>query len=88
MVSPLVPGCEDRFRFTANGAIYPRCDDLAVKTTIDKLGLNLPILRELRAAAIDGLYDLSKADIGRLLKRGRDGRFREFHTTIRQVLAT
>lgn len=76
-----------RFRFTANGDMFPRLDDDAgAEATIRRLGLNLPKLRSLRAAAIDGLYDLPKADIGRLLDRGEGGKFLEFHAAIKQVL--
>lgn len=88
LVSPLDPDCEMRFRFTANGDMFPRLDDDAgAEATIRRLRLNLPKLRELRAAAVDGLYDLPKADIRRLLDRVEDGKFLEFHTTIRQILS-
>lgn len=87
LVSPLEADCEMRFRFTANGDMFPRLDDDAgAEATIRRLGLNLPKLRSLRAAAIDGLYDLPKADIGRLLDRGEGGKFLEFHAAIKQVL--
>ena len=89
LVSPLVPDCEDRFIFTANGDIFPRRDnDAGAKETIRKLGLNIAKLRALRAAAVDGLYDVPQSDIGQLLTRGADGKFLAFHTTIKQVLAT
>ena len=39
------------------------------------------------AAAVDALYGVPKAEIGRLPARGADGRFLEFHTTIEQVLS-
>lgn len=89
LVSPLAPNCEERFTFTANGDIFPHRDnDAGAKETIRKLGLNIDKLRALRAAAVDGLYDVPQADIRQLLTRGADGKFLAFHTTIKQVLAT
>lgn len=88
LISPLAPDCEGRFRFTANGDIFPRDNDVGAKVTIERLGLDLPKLNALRAAAVDGLCDLSKTEIRQLLVRGTNGRFLEFHTTIKQVLST
>ena len=88
LLSPLEADCEDRLRFTANGDVFPRSiDDEAAKTTIEKLGLDLPKLRALRAAAIDALYTLSNEEIERLLERRLDGQLLEFHTAIAQVLS-
>lgn len=88
LVSPMEPNCEVRFRFTANGDIFPGTDnDAGARETIRRLALNLPKLRALRAAAIDELYGLTRTDVERLLARDPDGRFMEFHTTIRQVLS-
>lgn len=87
LLSPLEAGCEDRLRFTANGAVFPRSpNDEAAETTIKRLGLDLPKLRALRAAAIDALHTASSEEVERLLERGLDGRLLEFHTTIAQVL--
>ena len=86
LLSPLDPDCEVRFQFTANGDIFPRDGDPAAETTIKRLGLDLPKLNALRSATVDALIDLSEAQIRQLLDRGTDGRFQEFHTTIRQVL--
>ena len=89
LVSPLESDCEDRFQFTANGDIFPRqSNDAGAKVTIRKLGLNIPKLRALRAAAVDEMYRLSQTDISQLLGRGTDGKFLEFHTTIKQVLSS
>ena len=55
---------------------------------IDRLGLGLPKLNALRAAAVDALSDLCMTDIRKLLGRGPDGRFLAYYTTIRQVLTT
>ena len=88
LISPLEEGCERRFRYTGNGDIVPRVDgDIAAETTIRKLGLDLPKLRELRAIAIDVFHELSADEIRLMLERGADGRYLAFHTTIAQVLA-
>ena len=88
LISPLVPDCEGRFKFTANGDIFPRCHtDNAASSTIRKLGLDLNKLRALRAAAVDALYDLPRAQVRQILASKTDGRFVAFHTTIYQVLS-
>ena len=86
LVSPLDADCEVRFEFTANGDVFPRDDDPAAEKTIQRLGLDLPKLNALRRAAVEALIDLPEPDIQQLLARGTDGRFQQFHTTIRQVL--
>ena len=89
LISPLQADCENRFIFTANGDVFPRSnDDAAAKTTIKRLGLDLPKLRALRAAAIDALYTVSSEEIERLLERRIDGRLLDFYTTIAQVLSS
>ncbi len=89
IISPLASDCEDRFRFTANGDIFPRReDDASAQVTIKKLALDISKLRALRAAAVDELCNLSPANIRRLLTRGTDGKFCPFHTTIKQVLSS
>lgn len=89
LLSPLEAGCEDRLRFTANGAVFPRSpNDEAAETTIKRLGLDLPKLRALRAAAIDALHTASSEEIEQLLERRADGRLLDFHTTIAQVLSS
>ena len=89
LISPLAPDCEDRFMFTGNGQIFPRCDDdEAARTTLAKLAIDLPQLAAMRAKAVDALYDedLSKDEIAILLGNREDGGFQAFFTTIRQVL--
>lgn len=82
LVSPLSPGCEGRFSFTANGEILPRRDDDAgAKETIRRLRLDLPKLRALRAAAVDALLDLPKSEIRQHLTRN----ILQFHSTIQHV---
>ena len=88
LLSPREADCGDRFRFTANGAVFPRStNDAAAETTIKRLGLDLPKLRALRAAAIDALHTLSSDKIERLLERRGNGRLLAFHSTIAQVLS-
>ena len=88
LISPLAEGCERRFRYTGNGDIFPRMDgDAGAETTIRRLGLDLPKLRELRAAAVDAFRDLSEEEVGRMLERRADGGYLEYHSTIAQVLA-
>ena len=87
LITPLAPGCEDRFRFTGDGQVFAAGDDEAAKTTIDRLGLNLPKLQALRAEAVDALADLPVADVQTLLATPTPaGEFVEFFTTIRQLL--
>ncbi len=87
MVSPLNPICESKFRFTADGAIYPRTDDdSAAQETVTRLQLDIPKLRDLRAAAIDALIDLTQAEVQTCLQRNHTGMFPEFFVAIRQVL--
>lgn len=88
LISPLEEGCERRFRYTGNGDMFPRMDgDAGAETTIRRLGLNLPKLRALRAAAVDEVCSLSEEEVGQMLERRADGRFLPFHSTIAQVLA-
>jgi uncharacterized protein (TIGR02646 family) len=98
MVSPLDRGCEQRFKFTAAGEIYPRRpSDAASAETIRRLGLNIDKLQALRRKAIEamleGLDDLSSAsDVEDLIKafneRDTSGEFTEFSTAITDVLKT
>ena len=89
LISPLEESCENRFIYTGNGGIFPRTDgDAAAETTIRKLGLDLPKLRELRAAAIDAFGDLAVEDIERMLVRRADGAYPAFYSAIAQVLAS
>lgn len=88
LISPLDEDCEYRFRFTADGGISPRLeDDSGAEVTIRKLGLDLPKLRALRAAALDVLYEVSQEEVRRLLARRPGGEFLPFYTIIEQVLA-
>ena len=87
LISPLQQNCDKRFMFAANGEIRPRCsNDSAAATTIKRLGLCLPKLNRLRAAAVNALSDLQPAQIEKLLVRGPDGSFLPYYTTIEDVL--
>ncbi|MBF0551844.1 MAG: TIGR02646 family protein [Deltaproteobacteria bacterium] len=84
-ISPLQPDCEEHFRFLANGEIRPRTEnDKAAETTIDKLGLNIPKLKNMRKGAIAGLpsSDLTSDEIKELTvahsSRDKDGAFTDF----------
>lgn len=92
LVSPLIPGCEDRFSFTGDGVIKPATDDdQAASETITKLGLNIQKLNALRAMAIEPFLDdnLSSEEmrdfVTGYLNKDVSGRFGEFWTTIRYL---
>ena len=87
LISPLEADCGRNFLFTGNGEIFARnSNDPRSRTTIKKLGLNLPKLQALRSAAIDALRDLSSEEVLQLLQRRHDGRYVSFNTAIGQVL--
>ncbi|HIJ83351.1 MAG: TIGR02646 family protein [Magnetococcales bacterium] len=87
LVSPLDPGCEARFKFTAIGKMVAADpEDVAARETIDKLGLNIEKLQALRKGAIDALMDNSPDQIYQILDMPINGEFQEFLTTIRAVL--
>lgn len=76
-VSPHQPDCEDRFAYGFNGAIRPASEsDIAAKTTIQKLGLDLDRLRVLRSealnVALDGVEDMSAEVIEALIRGYRN----------------
>ena len=57
MISPLDANCEDCFRYSGFGDILATEESdklVAVETTIEKLGLNIPKLTRMRREAIDG----------------------------------
>jgi len=92
LVSPLSVGCEERFRFTGDGLIYPaKADDAGAETTIRKLGLDIPKLNDLRKNAIAPFVDETldeaefKSFVAGYLAPDAAGRFGEFWTTIRHL---
>jgi uncharacterized protein (TIGR02646 family) len=89
LISPLDPHCESRFAFTADGRIRPSRDaDVAVRTTIIKLGLAIPKLNALREQAIEPFLDESlepdelQRFIAGYLEPDTSGNLGEFWTTI------
>jgi uncharacterized protein (TIGR02646 family) len=64
-VSPLDPGCTERFSFNLRGEIFPTIEnDEAAKKTINKLGLDDPELIALRRSAIRGALEPAKQLLG------------------------
>jgi uncharacterized protein (TIGR02646 family) len=58
MVSPLEINCADFFKYTGAGEIQPRDDTskkAAAEATIDRLGLNIDKLKNMRRIAIDAV---------------------------------
>ncbi|PUE35105.1 retron system putative HNH endonuclease [Limnohabitans sp. Jir72] len=97
-VSPLVEGCEARFRFELSGEIKVENEaDAAGKNTIEKIGLNNARLQELRRQAFIemGLHPKSKrplsspAKVNQLLAawryRNAEQKFKEFCIPLRQI---
>jgi len=92
LISPLDPGCEDRFAFTGDGLIKPAADhDQAASETITRLGLSIPKLNDMRAKVIEPFLDeeLSLEEVQSFvdgyLTQDTSGRFGEFWTTIRYL---
>jgi uncharacterized protein (TIGR02646 family) len=94
LVSPLDVDCESKFKYTFDGHIEPRlAEDIAAKTTIDKLQLKIDKLNDLRRKAIEPFLDgeLSETDItnfakGYLVDKSENsGMFNEFYTTIKYL---
>lgn len=91
LVSPMQPGCENRFRFDEWGHIFPSEADQAAHMTIQKLGLDLPKLVSLRAAAIEPFLDeeLSSSEFKQFvqgyLQKDSHNAFSPFWTTIQQL---
>lgn len=92
LISPLEPGCESRFAFTGDGGIQVATEgDSAAAKTIEKLGLGIPKLNDLRAKTIEPFLDesLSEQDlkdfVSGYLEIDASGYFGEFWTTIRYL---
>ncbi|MFZ4594219.1 MAG: retron system putative HNH endonuclease, partial [Verrucomicrobiaceae bacterium] len=60
-VSPLSVGCEARFEFNFQGHITAKEGDVAAKTTIRKLGLDAPLLTDLRRQEIVGVLGKTRS---------------------------
>lgn len=89
-ISPLSADCEQRFKYNVlTGEVYGDEGDEDVKTTVDILNLNHPVLTKERKAAIRGFcYDeqgnaLSKVDLvtlkNRLMRRDPDRHYRNLY---------
>lgn len=92
LISPLDPHCETAFKFTADGHIQQReVQDLAAVTTIEKLGLNIPKLRDLRAKAFEPFLEPSLSDselkqfVAGYLSPSPSGEFNPFWSSIRYL---
>ena len=92
LVSPLDPMCEQRFSYTADGAMRPTNeDDSGAAETIMRLGLDIPKLKDLRAKTIEPFLaeSLSPEElqtfVSGYLRKDTEGRYGEFWTTIRHV---
>jgi uncharacterized protein (TIGR02646 family) len=92
LVSPFDPNCASHFAFTGDGKIKPTSDtDIAASVTIERLGLDIRKLNDLRANAIEPFLDdsldandMQKFVIG-YLERNTDKHFNEFWTTIHDL---
>jgi uncharacterized protein (TIGR02646 family) len=92
LISPLEEACEKRFRFNGDGTIWPTdAYDEAAITTIEKLGLNLPLMNKSRNQAIEVFLDdeLTEEEFKKFvddyLQKDNQGMFGEFWTTIKQL---
>lgn len=89
LISPLYVDCESRFTYTGNGGIKPaNTHDLSAEKTIEKLGLDIRKLNDMRAKSIEPFLDddLSVEDmrafVSGYLSRDPSGHFGAFWTTI------
>lgn len=92
LISPLDPGCENRFSYIEDGAIKPsETEDSAADITINKLGLNIPKLNDLRRKAIEPFIDdmLTEEDlrvfVAAYLNPDAEGVFGEFYMMIKSI---
>lgn len=92
MVSPLTKQCENRFRYLADGQITG--EDKAATKTIEKLNLDVDLLRASRSKAIDAIIDnmdsLTSSDVDKLIQGfknlNQNGYYTEFSMAIIYVL--
>ncbi|MGJ0320172.1 retron system putative HNH endonuclease [Aliarcobacter cryaerophilus] len=91
LISPFDSSSESKFGFKADGTIYPKINANDAQTTIEKLGLDIPKLNNLRKTVIEAFLDDSlnedemKTFIKSHLQRDSSGKFGEFHTTIKYI---
>ncbi|MGE4518919.1 MAG: retron system putative HNH endonuclease [Desulfobacteraceae bacterium] len=92
LVSPFNKDCENQFEFYGNGEIAPfGFENTAAETTIEKLGLNIPKLIDLRKKAIEPFLEENldtqelKKFVKGYLKPDSDGKLGEFYTVIESL---
>lgn len=92
LISPLANGCEERFAYSGDGLIRPSDQaDESARVTIEKLGLDMAKLNDLRKKAIDPFVDATLSEtefcqfVTGYLDRDTEGMFGEFCTTIRHL---
>ena len=92
LISPFEAACEERFAFEGDGLIKPAAaHDQAASVTINRLGLDIPKLNDLRSKAIEPFLDegLSHEEmqvfVSGYLAIDTTGHFGEFWTTIRYL---
>jgi uncharacterized protein (TIGR02646 family) len=94
LISPFDLNCENRFKYTADGWIIPAdSNDEAARQTIEKLGLNIPKLIDMRKQTIEPFIDpenpLSELELQQFivgyLKQDKQGMLGEFWTTIKYL---
>lgn len=91
LVSPFDGSCESKFGFKADGTIYPKNNANDAIKTIEKLGLDIPKLNNLRKSVIEVFLDDNLSDnelktfINSHLQKDNSGKFGEFHTTIKYI---
>ncbi len=93
LVSPLSNSCSDNFGYKGDGTIFAIDDDMAAKTTIKKLGLDIGKLNALRESVIEPFLDGALTDeefklfVDGYLKIDSHGRYSEFQTTIKHLFS-
>ena len=83
-ISPLSSDCESRFKYSNSGEIKASGEkDNASEETIKRLNLNLFNLIKSRKNVIDVHITDTSDDLNAILEM-KDGKYQEFHTTIKQ----
>jgi len=91
LVSPMYSSCESKFGFNGDGTIYPIANDPSAKMTIEKLGLDINKLNNLRKLAIDPFLDDTlneqefKLFVEGYLQLDSEGKYNPFPTTIEHL---
>jgi uncharacterized protein (TIGR02646 family) len=92
IVSPLEPNCQNRFKYTFDGQVFPNNQyDIGAQATIERLKLDTDKLNKLREMAIEPFLDedLTQEDLERFVqeylieKDDNGGLYNEFYTTIK-----